>query len=259
MTNRLYQERIRIRNSECNVHGMSVLALFQTIQYMAEAGTNAAGIGLPYCRANNLTWMARRHHVEINRLPQGEEMTTWSTWNSALGAASVTRDIEVTTEDGERLIGAASEWLLVNVADPVRPRLSRLTDRVKAAPVCLQRAVSAGFPDIAWTCDASGVQTAALSVGYTDCDFHRQVNNATYAHWALRGLDPQFLMDFGVRTIDVDYKNPSRMGEKLVVQTHGPAAEQPARITRHRVVGRDDPGCVKALMSVRFGERALTA
>lgn len=262
-----YEEKIKIRRADCGVHDMSVLALFQTMQYMTEAGTNALGIGLNYCEPQKLTWMARRYHVEINRMPRGDETTAWSTWTSALNGASGIREIEVFDADRQKLLGAASEWIMVNVADPARPKLSRLDAHVKSSPVCPDPSVTMGFShvlslkglsDMFW--DDTSVQVNSVPVHYTDCDFHYQANNARYPHWAVSALDPRFLMEFGPKMISVDLKTPSKMGEELLVQTQKAPAEKTiaAHITRHRIMKKAAPAdapFLKAAVSIQFAQR----
>lgn len=162
------------------------------------------GFGIETLNRQNITWMAHRFRIEIEKMPshgQEVEMQTMPTGIDRLLALRCFRLFE----NGEPIVKAYSEWLLVDIArrKPIRP-IPLVVERcsINEVPADVQRAgiVAALVPQ--------QMELARHFVAtFDNIDFNGHVTQASYLMWASNSLPFDFHRQHALCEAEVVYEN----------------------------------------------------
>lgn len=204
-----------IRSYECDRNNqLRIVTLMNIFQDMAYAQVTQMGFGLRFCLKNKVTWVGTNYAIEIDRLPKMDENIRIETWPSGEKKLSMTRDFEVFGGDGQSIIRASSQWVMV---DFVKRRTVVLKERLPEYNLVENRALKTDFPKIR---ELERVDyQAKFRVRYDDIDLNRHVNNGVYVLWACEAVDSGFRIKHTPRYIEIAYKKEGYLGEKIMVNT----------------------------------------
>ncbi len=176
----------------------------------ASAHAAALGAGIGDLRERGQAWMLVQLGFDARRWPEEGEAVEILTWPSRRTAgARAWREFEVLSSGGERLVEAASVWLIVDLCrrKPVRlPRsLLELDFPARETPVRFEPLPAP---------PAAPPRLHRRAVGAADLDINEHVNNVTYLEWAEAAADGA-----GATRLQIDYVEEARLGEEIRVAT----------------------------------------
>lgn len=204
-----------IKTYECDKNGnIRIPTLFNIFQDAADGSATSLGLGMEFCLAKGMAWVGSNYHVKINRLPKIHEHIKIITWPSAQKLLGALRDFKVETEDGEELIVASSQWILIDFA---KKRPLSLKDNLPEYTVIDERALDTEFPKIAEP--AETVCKKEFAVRFDDIDINSHVNNAIYPLWASEAVDNDFRLNHEPAEIEISFKKECKYGETVEVLT----------------------------------------
>lgn len=210
-----YSKQYGVRSYECDRNNnLRILTLMNILQDIADVNASELGFGLDFCIQNGMTWVGANYVLEINRLPQIHENITIETWPSAKNKLTAYRDYEVFEEDGNSIIKATSQWILLNL-ETKRPIsvLEKMADK----PMLEERSINTSFPKIG---ELTKIDSQfKFRVRFDDIDLNKHINNAVYILWATEAVDEDFRLSHNPHKISINFKKEGYIGEKIMVLT----------------------------------------
>jgi len=207
-------EHITVKSYDVDWTGLLKLqSLFQYFQEIAGINATRLGVGFEELRKRRLFWVLSRIKVEIQRLPEWNEVVELSTWPKSVDRLFAIRDFRMKDLSGAILLNATSAWLLVDM-DKGRPQ------RFELLPVDIRTyhgedAIAAPFEKIQPV--ATMVRSHSRGVMPGDLDVNHHVNNATYIGWITDCFSPEFLGQKAVRALEVNYVSEAVFGDTVSV------------------------------------------
>lgn len=189
-------------------------SLFNLFQDMADLHSHEMGLGYDYCLDHGIGWVGASYAVKINRMPKFAETYTIETWPSAKTSISGIREFVATTETGERLFYASSQWVLVNLSTK---RPIRIDDNVINYSLIPERVIDTTFPAIALPEQIDFTQT--FPVRFDEVDINKHVNNAIYPAWASESVPRSFRQTHTITAADIAFKKPATYSDDICIET----------------------------------------
>lgn len=204
-----------IRTYECDKNGdLRLITLMNIFQDIADSHAGEMGLGLDFCLARGLAWVGSNYHIRISKLPHFHDKIKVVSWPAVEKKLGAIRDFAVYDENGEMIIAAASQWILI---DFNKKRPVCLRDNLPEYQVIPERSIETDFPKIA---DVAKVDMQKnFNVRFDDIDFNNHVNNAVYPLWATEGVGIDFRVAHSPVEIEVAFKKECHLGEKVTVLT----------------------------------------
>ena len=204
-----------IRTYECDSNNnLRILTLLNIFQDMADNHAKTIGLGIDHVLAKGLAWVGANYVLDIYRLPKVHEKIRIETWPSEEKRVSAIRDFEVFGQDGQRIIAASSQWILI---DFKRKRPVGLKENLPEYAILPEKALKTDFaklPEIERVDEET-----KFRVRFDDIDMNKHVNNAVYALWACEAVEPNFRLEHTPKHIEIAFKKEGHMGEKIKVST----------------------------------------
>ena len=122
-------ERHTLRSDETDMYGRWKLpAIFTAMQELAIVHADALGMGRKKLLEDDLLWILMRMSVRMERYPSYGDTVTLSTWPRNPSGTSFERLFLFEDENGEKLGGASSLWIIMNTKTRriVRPSCAEL-------------------------------------------------------------------------------------------------------------------------------------
>lgn len=204
-----------VKSYECDRNGtLRLLTLMNIFQDAADSHASNLGLGMEYCLQHELAWVGSNYHIKITRMPKLHEKITVSSWPAVEKKLGAIREFVIKDEDGEKIITASSQWVLI---DFIKKRPVSLRDNLPFYNVIEERALVSDFTRIA-ELQRSDVE-AEFKVRYDDIDINHHVNNAVYPLWASESVGDEFRLHHSPSEIEIAFKKEGLYGETVIVNT----------------------------------------
>ena len=132
-----------IRTYECDRNeNLRLPTLMNIFQDIADSHASAMGIGLDYCLRNGMAWVGSNYHLMLERLPKMHEKIKVLSWPSAEKKIGAIREFLVLGENGNVIIKASSQWILI---DAVRRRPVSLREHLPSYQIIAERLIESDF------------------------------------------------------------------------------------------------------------------
>jgi acyl-ACP thioesterase len=168
------------------------------------AGTHAAqlNLGFEHLAEKNMTWVSKAYHIKITRLPHWKENLLIRSWPSAVNKLLSIRDFEILNSSANAIIAASSSWLVVDIQTkkPLRPLKA-----IGKYPLRPERALQTTFEKISDVACPDYQRT--YKARFNELDMNQHVNNAVYLVWALETLTEDFLRNYLLTEIELEFKS----------------------------------------------------
>lgn len=204
-----------IRTYECDKNeNLRILTLMNIFQDVADSHATEMGLGLEYCLNKGFAWVGSNYHLQILRLPKMHEKIKVLSWPAVEKKLGAIREFLVLNEQGETLIKASSQWILI---DTIRRRPIGLRDNLPMYQIIEERVIETEFPKIA---DLERIdETTMFNIRFDDIDINNHVNNAVYPLWATESVDKDFRITHNPTEIEIIFKKEGHLKEKVRVET----------------------------------------
>ncbi len=204
-----------IRSYECDKNGhLRLITLLNIFQDAADCHANEMGLGYDFCRSKGLAWVGANYHIRINRLPRWHETVKIITWPCEERRLGAVRDFRVEDEQGNIIITAASQWILI---DFEKKRPVSLREHLPEYRIIPERALETDFAKIPEPLQVSKLST--FKVRYDDIDINKHVNNAVYPLWATEAVDEDFRLSHIPQELEITFKKEGHFGELIETAT----------------------------------------
>ena len=188
--------------------------LFYFIQEIS--GNHAALLGASWdeLMQKNLFWAIIRHHVEIYRMPEGEQTITLRTWPMPTTRVAYPRATEGYDEQGNLLFRSHAIWVLMDTVSRamVLPGKSGVD-----VPGSLQGSELAAPGSIR---ERELPNTMLQQVGYSLLDRNGHMNNTRYLDWVDDLLPSDFHKDHPLRQVQICYLAEAKEGQQIALSWH---------------------------------------
>lgn len=210
-----FKRAYEINSSQCDKNGqLRLRTLFNFFQDLADFHADEMGLGFHFCTMRGIGWIGGAYHVRINRLPVWEDKIVLSTWPSDTTAVTGIRDFQMTDENGNVLINASSQWVLV---DTQKMRPVSVVKNVGTYELMRDRALETSFPSLPVM---EHVDTeVSVSIRRDDIDINNHVNNAVYPSIVMDSLSDEFLQAHVLAELEVNFKHPAKWGDSFQIKT----------------------------------------
>lgn len=205
---------------------LRVHSLFNLFQDIADEHAEQIGVGYSFCAQNGLGWVGGAYHLKINRWPVWGERVTIETWPSGTTAACAIRDFKMTTDSGEVLLVATSQWVLIDIT---RLRPLPIAKHLPHYELVDDKALESDFAKIEVPEEAETL--VIFPVHADDIDLNHHVNNALYPTWALDGVDETFGATHDLAEVRISFRRPARLGDTVALRTRWQDMIQTAVLT----------------------------
>lgn len=204
-----------IRTYECDKNeNLRLLTLMNIFQDVADSHASEMGLGLEYCLSKGFAWVGSNYQLEITKLPKMHDKIIVSSWPAVEKKLGAVREFLVCNEQGETLIKASSQWILIDI---IRRRPIALRENLPMYQVIEERVIETEFPKIAELEHIN--ETTEFKVRFDDIDINNHVNNAVYPLWATESVNKDFRIGHNPEKMEIIFKKEGHYGEKIRVET----------------------------------------
>lgn len=205
-----------VKSFECDRRDtLRLLTLLNLFQDIADDSANEIGIGYDYLRTVGKAWVLIAMNVQIDRMPHLAEEITIKSWPSDFSALYTEREFEVWSADGERIIRACSQWIVIDFATR---RPMHLKDCLpEYEPIHEKVILEDRFPKL--PAPERDDYTERFLVRYDDIDRNDHANNAIYSLWASESLEPKYRIEHEPAGMIINFRKEGLFGEKILVHT----------------------------------------
>ncbi len=187
-------------------------AVLDLLQDMATLQAEVMGIGYEAMQAKGVFWALVRLKYQMTGTPCHHQAVQVRTWPHTPSRFSFQRDYQILAEDGDELVKATSEWVLMDIAER---RFAKVGDVYEAQGAFLgDRAFPCKPKKIAWPGQENlPVYEVVPQFGCIDQNGH--VNNSCYPGFVMDALDPgpERILD----TLQIDFRHEVVQGMPLQV------------------------------------------
>lgn len=203
----------KIRSYECNKFGvLRILSLMNILQDAADAHADRMGLGWSFCKANGYAWVGANYEIEINCLPKWKEDICVTTWPAVEKKISAIRDFVITDINGNKIIKASSEWVLIDV---IKRRPLSIRTIIPQHFSLDERALDTDFNKIVEPQEFDYIKH--IKAEFDDIDINGHVNNCVYSVWALESLPLEILETKSISKINISFKKECLLGQDVEV------------------------------------------
>ena len=205
----VYSSSLRLRNKDVNFHrALRTSTLFELLQEMSIAHTEALGMGREKTLDRGLLWVVTLQRAEIRRMPVYDETITLETWPGETMHVLFPRHYRVLDEEGTTVIAASALWTLVDE----ETRRMVFPDRYGVAIEGVVTGNEIALPSPPRKAEA--VSGSVFTVPFSYVDLNGHMNNTRYFDLAEDRL-PAAAAGRPLRAVETEYAGEARLGEDV--------------------------------------------
>lgn len=189
----------------------SVLDIFQDIATMQ---AEDMGIGRDDMLKDGVFWAVVRSKFEIVRAPSHFQVVTVRTWPHSPTRFSFMRDYSMCDEEGNLLIKATNEWVLMDVETR---KFASVKDYYQGRDDFDEARSFERKPRKIPDFEEGNCPVCTIVPAYSDIDVNGHVNNAIYANYVINALNPG--ENGTMKSFQIDYRHEALPGVPLAMHT----------------------------------------
>ncbi len=206
-----YEMPARIRYSETDQNG--ILTMFHLINYLQDVSTfHAEDVerGLTWSKDSGIAWVVASWQIIIRRFPQMGERILVKTWPHSFRGFMGDRNYSIETEDGELLVTADSQWLLMDLKNNRPARVEKGMMEIFGASD--EKKLEDAFGSRKITPETETEEKEAFTVQEYHLDTNHHVNNGQYIHMTEKYLGE----DVRPAHFRAEYKKQAYLGDVII-------------------------------------------
>ena len=202
-----YDARIRYSETDADLK-LSMVGLVKYFQDATIFDSESGKAGMTYLNPRNLVWVLSSWQIEINRMPNLNEVVTITTIPYEFKSFMGFRNFLMETADGETLAKATSLWTLINMqtGKPEKP------DEFILSAYELGEKIEMNYKPRKIHVEGDAQVLDGFKVLPTQIDSNHHVNNAEYVNMAVACLPERKQ----IREMRVEYKTSAYLGDVIV-------------------------------------------
>ena len=212
MAKNIYRESFTVRTYETRPDGFAKMP--SICNYLQEAASNHAkqlNWNFNAKADSNKIWVLQRLTVKMDTYPRWTDTVTVETWPQSGDTIRAFRDFRITSESGEVLGKAISQWMILN-------KETHKPTHIPEEILTLSNPEDSHifpFPEKRIPNFTDCEKTAKLNVDFIDLDLNKHANNVTYIKWLLASIPNDILITNRPSKIDIEYKGECNAGDTL--------------------------------------------
>ena len=218
---------VTTEGSDCTGRA-SITYLSSMLQETATLHAETLGWGFKNLQDRNLNWVLSRQWIRMDSYPRWRDNIVVTTWPSAKGAVTWSRDYRLSKENGDTLGVATSLWFVMD-RKTRRPKPAwfgrdmdlKTAERVREGD--LKPLPSLREPKL----------TGRVKAGFYDIDVHDHVNNVRYLTWMLSGLGKGFSEKHEIRELEINFLSEGFFGDEIDILQSIEAENRGHALRRH--------------------------
>lgn len=192
---------------------MKLSRIVDLLQNIATWHSKTIGYGTAEMKELKLGWLVLAWRIKILKYPEADEYIEIRTWSKKPKGLHAYRSFEIINKNGEKLVLVESSWVLY---DLVNRKPIKMTPEMSDGYGVIERdAIEEGISKI--KPEKIEGKTLEILVSKRDIDTNNHVNNARYLDF-FEEILPE---DKEVKEIEVQYRNQTMLGEKLLLTFDG--------------------------------------
>jgi len=242
-----YKKEYNVKSYEVDCHGfLRIVTLMNFLQEAAVESADALGFGFEKCKAQGVVWVGSNYLIKISKLPEINGRIVIETWPAEGKIWGAIRNFLVKDEDGNVIMRARSQWVLIDIERRRPVALSKYFPEYNFIDEQVMEDDFHKLPMIEQTDNAKDIL-----VRFDDIDINNHVNNAVYPLWASEGLDIEYRKNHIPAEIEVCFKKEALLGERVEVRSLVNDME-----SYHSIIDRS---CGAELAECRFVWKEITS
>ncbi len=223
-----------VRSYECGPDGHATMA---TVCNWLQESASLNAESMSFSKSNfeaageNVSWVLTRLKVRMDRFPKWGEKVSVLTFPRGGRLIVAYRDFELSSESGETIGRATSEWMLIDLSSR---KAVAIPEGVFAAANTVRAPV---FGDeqlqrIRWDCRESSADALSFRARRGDIDLNGHVNNVHYVEWLMEGRPESAGPCYD---LEITFKSETFAGDEVRVES----VETEPGVFVHRVFAPD--------------------
>lgn len=205
----------RLRWMDFDQHGrIQPAPLLDIFQDVATVQANDMGIGRDEMTKHGVFWAVVRSKLEIVRAPSHFQVVTVRTWPHTPTRFSFLRDFSMRDAEGELLVKATSEWVLMDIETR---KFVSILDYIRGYDDLDEARAFERKPRKVPHFEEGNQPVYTIVPSFSDIDLNGHVNNAMYANYVVDALN--LGADGAMKTFQIDYRHEVLPGVPLAVHT----------------------------------------
>jgi acyl-ACP thioesterase len=212
----IYRGKFTVRTSEVTCHRqITTAALINLMQEAALQNVLELNLSAWDMRAQQISWVLMRKHLDVMRLPMLGETITIQTHPAGFDKIFTYRDYKVFDEAGALIASSSSTWLLMHT---IKRRIARIPNEIRErgqfdTSQCLPHPPNK-LPDL----EQVDVEKDFI-VNWHDMDFNEHLNNVRYMQWVFETIDGYTKYSQQLASLDIIYKQECHWKDTVRVKT----------------------------------------
>ncbi len=201
-TDGIWTEELDIHSYDVDIAKKATME--SLLKFFQEAAWNHAehlGLGYSHLGLRGQLWMLSRLMVVVDSWPAWGQGVVVRTWPRGAKSLLALRDFELLDEDGRRLAGATSSWLVFDQNSRRPLRVEPILGSIRVFPE--RRSIGCDAAKLA--VPESLAAPLVLQVKYSDLDLNDHVNNAAYVRWILDSYPLEFHRAHSLRSLAINF------------------------------------------------------
>lgn len=192
---------------------LSMTYLLDMMQETAFNHVNECGIGWQKLQTENAFWAVSKMYVKVLRMPNWDESVSVSTWGKPAAFVVWPRDYEMRDADGNILVQATSDWVILDLQTSKPQRVSRFNDRLplNGSKVAIETSAPKILPM------GQSLDNKILAVRFSDIDMNQHVNNVKYVQWLFDSLPHDFILHHSIEELAINYITQAKLSDSYYV------------------------------------------
>ncbi len=189
-------------------------AVLDLLQDIATVQAQDMGIGYEAMKAKGVFWALVRIKYQMVSQPTHHQRVHVRTWPHSPSRFSFQRDYRILSEEGEVLVNATSEWVLMNRDDR---KFARVSDIYTAEDHFIDDRAFAEKPKkIIWPGSESGNgEPFTVIPQFSNIDQNGHVNNSCYPGFVMDALNPP--AERILQSLQIDFRHEAVQGMALSI------------------------------------------
>ncbi|MGI6108320.1 MAG: acyl-[acyl-carrier-protein] thioesterase [Eubacteriaceae bacterium] len=207
-----FSDKHRIATYDCTPQeALSPVMILNWFQEVAQEHCEAVKLGFSFNASRELAWFVVKYDIAFIKYPCYGQEVILETEAFAFDRFAAQRKFKLYSMDGELLVEADSEWMLLSRENGKVVRLSTVPELEAFGAGTKSDFSLRRLPKL----DGDPEQVKQFQIRYLDIDYNGHVNNVKYLAWAIETLPAEVVQDQEIAALKIIYKEQAFYGGNI--------------------------------------------
>ncbi len=211
----MYSKKITITGYDVGPdETLRISSLMRYFQSLAIEDLNRQGMSYEFLREHNMVFVLTKYAIHISEKIRSDMTYDFITFPCLVNGPAFIRDFTVCDSDGNRIVEASSEWVLINFETRRLLRPSALPGTVKS-----DGKIHDFYPARTFVCEEEDF-IYEFVVTHSLLDENRHMNNCNYLNVIYDGFYSHDRLISPVADLDINFAHEALLGDLLQIRYH---------------------------------------